>query len=222
MALSVEPVRESRVKRLLRWMRDRVWPMLDPPSGETSEKSAEPNLEPGLGVPEDVVRDVFARLSAELEAEADRRRAVENKLLAVGAVAPIAVTIMVAVVSFLSSGRARDFVPVSVLVMSVMAFYVALQLLRAMLAAIGGLQRMPYQASLVSDIIPVEVEDRSTYLRRACRDVVQKLEQHRAMNDEKVSQLAVAHESMTNAGVALVLGLVVFVGVVVCQACGDP
>ena len=222
MALPVDAVRESRAKRWLRNIRDCVWPMLDRPSGNLRDVCDKPNLDLGVDARDDVVPEVYARLSAEFEIETDRRRAVENKLVAVGAAAPIAVTIMVTAVSFLSSGRVRDLVPVSVIAISVMAFYVALQFLRAMLAAICGLSRKPYKVSMVSEIIPARAEDRSAYLRKGCSDFVRKIEQHREMNNVNVSQLALAHVSMRNAAWALVLGLFFLVGVILCQACGDP
>ena len=58
---------------------------------------------------------MYGRLASELENEGERRRAVETKLLSIVSVAPIAVSIMIAGTSFLSSGRLRDFAPVSVI-----------------------------------------------------------------------------------------------------------
>ena len=133
-----------------------------------------------------MVREVYGRLSAELEIEAERRRAVETKLLAVGSVAPIAVTIMVAAISFLSSGRLRDFVPESVVVVLVIAVYVALQFLRAMLAAIYGLSRMGYSGPQISEIVRAGTVEPSGYLRNASNDVARRIEQHRETTNEKV------------------------------------
>ena len=203
-----------RAKQVLRWLRDLVWATLDPPSGNLRGGAEEPRPEINADAHDDVVREVYGRLSAELEIEAERRRAVETKLVAVGSVAPIAVTIMVATVSFLSSGRLRDFVPASVFVILVMAVYVALQFLRAMLAAIYGLSRKSYAGPNISEIVLAGTEGRSGYLRNACNDVARRIEQHRETTNEKVSQLALAHWAIRNAVIALVVELVIVAGLI--------
>ena len=204
----------SRTKQVSHWLRDLVWATLDPPPrnllGDTDELRPEINAD----AHDDVVREVYGRLSAELEIEAERRRAVETKLLAVGSVAPIAVTIMVAAISFLSSGRLRDFVPESVLVVLIIAVYVALQFLRAMLAAICGLSRRGYSGPQISEIVRAGTVEPSGYLRNASNDVARRIEQHRETTNEKVSQLAVAHFAIRNAVVALVVELVIVAGLV--------
>ena len=213
MALQMAVVRDSRTKRVGRWLRDWIWATLDAPSRNLLNSSEEPTLLKDTN--DDVLQKVYGRLSAELEAETERRRAVEAKLLAVGSVAPIAVTIMVAAVSFLSSGRLPDFVPVSVIIILGMGFYVALQFLRAMLAAIWGLSRMKYAVPRVSEVLPDGTEELSAYLHRASKDLVGRIEQHRETMNVKVDQLALAHKSMRNAVTALVIGLFGLLGVIV-------
>ena len=220
--MPVDAVRDSRAKRRVRQIWDWVWPTLDRSSGNTRSECEKLDLEVKVDARSEVVREVYGRLSAEFEAETERRRGVETKLLAIGSVAPIAVTIMVAAVSFLSSGRVRDFVPVSVIVISIMAFYVALQFLCAMLAAIGGVSRKKYNVSNISEIMPNGEEDLNGYLRKTCGELAQRIEQHREMTNTKVSQLAVAHQAMRNAVRALVVGLLILVGVIVWETCCAP
>ena len=206
----------AQVAGVGRWLRDRVWVTLDPAVGSSRDDGDKPEVDGYAS--DDVVREVYGRLGAELEMESERRRAVEAKLLAVGAVAPMAVTIMGAVVAFLSSGRVGNFVPESVVVISVISVYVALQFLRAMLAAVAGLTRRAYAGPRMSEIVPSGREGVGGYLRRTCNECMCRIEQHREATNEKVSQLAVAHEAMRNAVTALVVQLVVLVGIVVWES----
>ena len=211
-------MQESRGRVVGRWLRDRIWATLDPVVGDRSGNAGDGHPEVNEDCSDEVVREVYKRLAVELDTEGDRRRAVEAKLLAVGAVAPVAVTIMVGAASFLSSGQLEDFVPVSVVVISAMAFYVALQFLRAMQAAIEGLTRRAYAVPRVSEMVPIAEEGVGGYLRRACNDLAGRIEQHRKTTDEKVSQLAVAHQSMRNAVTALVVELFVLIGFIVWES----
>ena len=218
MAGQVAGSQQSRWSVVGRWLRDRVWATLDPPVENSRCNAGELRQEVKEDASDEVVREVYRQLTVELEAEGERRRAVEAKLLAVGAVAPVAVTIMVAAASFLSSGRLGDFVPLSVVVIVVMAFYVALQFLRATQTAIEGLKRRAYSVPRISEIVPNGGEGVSGYLRRACNDLTGRIEQHRETTNEKVSELAVAHQSMRNAVTALVVELVVLAGLVVWES----
>ena len=215
-------VRDSRAQQVRRWIRDGVWATLDPPLRNLPNDAEKPKPEINADANDDVVREVYGRLSAELETEAERRRAVETKLLSIGSVAPIAITIMVAAASFLSSGRLRDVVPASVFVILFMAFYVALQFLRAMTAAICGLSRRSYAVPNISEIMPAGTEGLSEYLRNASNDLARRIEQHRDTTNEIVSQLAIAHKSIRNAVTALVVELLILFGLIVCESLTLP
>ena len=106
--------RDSSMKRVGRWLRDRVWATLDPPSTNLADDVEQPKPEINADADEEIVRTVYERLYAELQTEAERRRAVESKLIAAGSVAPIAVTIMVAVATFVSPCRLQESVSESV------------------------------------------------------------------------------------------------------------
>ena len=129
---------------------------------------------------------------------------------------------MVAAASFLSSGRLRDVVPASVFVILFMAFYVALQFLRAMTAAICGLSRRSYAVPNISEIMPAGTEGLSEYLRNASNDLARRIEQHRDTTNEIVSQLAIAHKSIRNAVTALVVELLILFGLIVCESLTLP
>lgn len=222
MAISVELARRSRAQRYVRQIRDSLWPRLDRTPGNTARERDKPKPEVNVYADIRLVREAYARLSVDLEAEAERRRAVENKLLAIGSVAPLAVTIVVAAVSFLSSGRLRDLVPASVIVVSVLAFYVASQFLCAMLAAIRGLSAKSYSVPSISEIMPDGADNLSVYLRKACNELARTIEQHRETTNANVSQLSVAHRAMRNAVSGLLVVLFVLVVVVVWQVRSVP
>src|SRR5688500_11026594 len=95
------PRRDSRLRAVGFWLLDRIWPTLEPPVASPSrdDENALPEIDPSAD--ETFLRQAYERLRDEMSAEADRRRAVEAKLVAVGAVAPIAVTIMAAMATFL-------------------------------------------------------------------------------------------------------------------------
>ena len=209
---------ESHVQHVGRWLRDRVWPTLDPPSPNSALDNDHLGPETNPHANDEFVRAVYERLCAEMETEAERRRAVEAKLLAAGSVAPIAVSIIVAAASFLSSGRPSDFGLVGMIVTSFSVFYVALQFLRAMLAAISGLSRASYEVPTISAILSTDTDGLKGYLRDASHDLARRIKQHRKTTNGKVSQLAIAHESIRNAVTALVIMLFVLFGLFVCES----
>ena len=128
---------------------------------------------------------------------------------------------MIAVATLLSPDRLQEF-ELESLVITFVAFYAALQFLRATLAAINGLSRMSYAVPTVSAILPASKEGVTGYLRNASNDRVHRLEQHREMTNDKVSQFAVAHESITNAVTAIVITLLILVGIIVWEYVTGP
>ena len=189
---------DSRLKRSVLWLKDRLWATLDPLPPSLDRNADQPRLE--INADAKVLRAVYERLSAELEVEADRKRTVVSKLIAAGSVASIAVTIMVAVATSMPSG------------LQVLMAYAAVQFLRATLAAINGLSRRSYIVPTRSDLLPDGTKGLVGYLRNACNDHVLRLEQHRETTNENVSQLALAHASINNALFALVFALVIPLG----------
>ena len=208
----------GNAKRVARWIRDRFWATLDPPAEDLSGDPEQPRCEISPNTDYDVLREVYARLTAELENEGERRRAVESKLLSIASGAPIAVSIMVAAASFLSSGRLPDFASGSVIAISFVALYVALQFLRALLAATRGVTRRSYATTSVSEIMPADTEGRNAYLCNASQGLARRIVQHREATNGMVSQLAVAHESIKNAVFGLVVELFILSGVIVWES----
>ena len=202
---------DSRLLVLSRWLRDRIWAKLDGPSTDTTAPPM--TLDPNVN--EDVLPLMFERLSDTLATETDRRRAVESKLVAAGTVAPIAVTLVLAVTTLLSPGRAQDFTSAGAITLALTAFYVALQFLRATLATITGLSRMSYDAALVSAVVSTGTASPADYLRQASIELGRRIMQHREATNAKVDQLALAHISIVNALVAFLIAILVLSAITV-------
>src|SRR5689334_4072255 len=120
---------------MLRMLCDWIWPTLEGKVTVSAYVAPSPILDPT------VAKEVFARLQAAVESEVDRMKSIDAKLMAVCSVAPICVTLLVAMVGFITSNKPETFTPLSVVGVTLVACYVALQFLRALLAAIAGLER---------------------------------------------------------------------------------
>jgi hypothetical protein len=150
----------------------------------------------------------------ELAAEVERLRIVESKLTTTASVATIPITLLLGVVTFLSSGRAQEFTPFSVIVLSGCAFYVAVQFLRAVLAAIRGLSRTNYPAPFATErVLPRASAE--AYWRDACEALANNIHAYQERTNAKVDQLELAHTSIINAVVALIAAIGILAVVVV-------
>jgi hypothetical protein len=186
-----------RSRRLFYWLRDRVWATVvarpkagGPPAFEWPNNTR---------VETEAVEASYNALKEELKAEDDRFKIVETKLLSVSTFVPVAMTITVAIVTFLTSGRVSQFTRTSILIVGTAGGYAALQFLRAALAAVNGLGRRSFAHMEIKDIAPRPNEKKEQYLQRACAQMVSILCINREGINKKVSQLALAHESIKNA-----------------------
>lgn len=187
------------------WLRDRIWPTLEgvAPEAPTSAKFRISDKADAA-----VIRLVVESLRCAVEAEEDRFKSADTKLIALCAMMPVSVTLLAAFVTFLSSGDVQKFTPESVTVITAIGAYVALQFLRALRAAIDGLQARGYLATTTADAQPDDHEDEATYLSRKAETLANRLNQHRHTNDDKISQLSLAYVAITNAVGGLLIALV--------------
>ena len=149
----------------------------------------------------------YDALKDELKAQEERAKTVETRLLSISSLAPVSMTIIVAVITFLTGDRAREFTEGSILVVGLIGSYVAFQFLLALLAAVNGLGRRSFTHVAIKDVVPQRDETKDAYLRRACAELMEVILHNRAVVDEKVSQLALGHEAVKNAvwGLLLIL-----------------
>lgn len=198
------------LKESLYWLRDRIVPTLVPaPPKEHSGEPTWPGVRP---FPLETLEAAYDALKEELRSQEDRAKTVETRLLSVSSLAPVSMTIMVAVVTFLTSDRAREFTWGSVLAVGLVGSYVAFQFLLALLAAVKGLGRRSFSHLSIRDLVPQPDETKDAYLRRACAELTEVIIHNRAAVDDKVSQLALAHEAVKNAvwGLLVVLIIILF------------
>ena len=193
------------LRRLLDW----IWPSL-----EGAGASSAPTL-PNVQLTCAVATELCTRLEAAVEADVDRMRSIDAKLMAVCSVAPICVTLLLAIVSFITTHRPGTFTPLSVLGVTTLACYVILQFLRALLAAIEGLQRrgfvVPTSASLWAQ---TDQESLNAYTLRACADLAERLHANRETTNGKVSQMALAHQAYRNAIVGMLVAVAIIGAIV--------
>lgn len=126
-------------------------------------------------------------------------------------------TVFVAMIAFLTSGKVQAFTPMSIWIVVVFAAYIALQFLLAIRAAIKGLGRRPFNRLSLEDLLPRGKESKKDYLQRTGKEIADAIAHNRSAIDQKVSQLALAHESIVNAVWALLVLLLVILAIVVIE-----
>jgi hypothetical protein len=191
---------------------DLVWPTLVAPPKKDDvaafewldDKSAD----------DGTIEAAYNLLKDELKSEDDRAKIIESKLLSISSLVPVAMTVTVAMVTFLTSGHVSQFTRTSILIVGTVGAYVALQFLRASLAAINGLGRRSYAHIETEEIAPKPKEKKAAYLQRICAQMTQIMAFNREVINKKVDQLALGHEAIKNAVTGLLLLLLVIVVIV--------
>src|SRR3989442_1563083 len=125
------------------WFWDRIWPTLV--SDPKAQDKTDPEWPATLTSTDEVLELAYEALREEMKSEDERIKVVEAKLLNISSFVPIAMTILVAIITFLTSGKVQLFTHMSVWVVAVFGGYIALQFLLAVRAAIKGLARRPFQ-----------------------------------------------------------------------------
>lgn len=198
------------MKKVLYWVRDRFWPYLEPLAEAQPPSSDEWSVTHALD--NDALEAAYALLKDEFKINLDLVKMVDSKLQSISSLSPIAITIVAAVIAFLIGGKVQQFTRVSILVVAIGGFYIALQFVRAMLAATKGLERKGYYFTRLSDIPPRLEEKKEAYIRRFCKDIADNLRRNREATNGKVDQLALGHEAIKNAvGGLLVVILVLLI-----------
>jgi hypothetical protein len=195
----------------LHWLRDRIRPTLVP--APPKEAASEPAWPAANTCPQETLVAAYDALRDELKAQEERAKTVETRLLSISSLAPVSMTIIVTVITFLTGDRAGKFTKASVLVVGLMGSYVAFQFLLALLAAVNGLGRRSFTHVAIKDVVPQRDETKDAYLRRACAELMEVILHNRVVVDEKVSQLALGHEAIKNAVWGLLLILITILAI---------
>lgn len=146
----------------------------------------------GLPGTKDELATCLAAIKELLDREEGRRQGVESRLTTIVGLSSIAGTIVVGAMI-----APRSLHGGFGLLLTFALFYLALQLCSAIRSAVSGLARRGYRANMPVDVLP-GAEAEAVHLRRQIRSLLATLADHRSVNDEKVTMMAVAHRAMHN------------------------
>jgi hypothetical protein len=205
---------EWTLKSIARRLPDWLVPTLE--EAEKVDRTAQVTVPWPENVDENVARLIHDGLAQLIDAETDRMKVADTKLIAVGAVVPIATAIVMGIVTFLTSRTLHGFTATSLILLVLFAWYIVGNLLIALRAAIRGLQARSYEALIPSSLLPHVGTSVAQYLSSTIQGQVGRVEQNREATNGKFSQLKLAHAAMQNAVVGLLLatlslGLIVIV-----------
>lgn len=140
-----------------------------------------------------------------LEEENERRQSVEARLTSIVGLTSIAGTVVFSGIVAQATGRLPAQAPLLKWMIVIGAVYLTLQICSALFAAVSGLSRRAYPADRPRDLLPPSGEAPPSYLRSRIVGLMEMVVEHQSANNEKVTQMAVAHRAMKN----FVFGLLV-------------
>lgn len=145
-----------------------------------------------------IVASYLAQSTSLLDAEDERRRGVESRLTSIIGLSSIAGTLVFGGILAQASGTLGSQNRFFRAMMAFGALYLALQICSAILAAIRGLERRGYTSAAPSDFLPDPQTTALVHLKTQVANQGTRLVDHRLQNNEKVSQMGVAHRAMKN------------------------
>lgn len=193
---------------------DLVFPVAEPLSGEkraAQEQRDKDELERGkeqvAALPGDVtlLEGYWGNCKKLLEDESDRRQGVEGRLTTMMGLCSIAATVVFGAIVGAATGTFHTQSMFLRFGLALGALYLTLQLCSAILAAVRGLSRRSYSVENSDVVLPGKDEDQAKHLRRYMGWCLESLSCHRANNNAKVTQMAVAHRAITNFLVGLIV-----------------
>ena len=154
---------------------------------------------------EAVLARYLADCTSLLEAEDSRRQGVEARLTSILGLFTIAGTIVFTSIVAQVVGTLRAPNSFFRWMFALCAFYLALQICCALVAALVGLGRRGYDMPTPRNIFPAAGESSAFHERQRITNCLQILADHQQRNNNKVTQMAVAHRAMMNFLVVLIL-----------------
>lgn len=170
-----------------------------------AERIAEVKLAGGLPSDEKRLSGYLESVEELVEKEQARRTSVEARLTSIIGLTSIAATVVLTALFSMAAGTLLFSQATAKLVLVSGCFYLALQLFAALFAAVEGLSRAAYVHETVVDLLPPASMVRTEFLRKCIVSKFDLLDQHKTVNNEKVSQMAVAHRAIKNFLVMLLL-----------------
>jgi hypothetical protein len=159
--------------------------------------------------PESVLTGSLAACTKLQDDEENRKQGIETRLTTILGLSSIAGTIVFGGILAQAVGTIRPESNLLRLVMAIGAVYLSLQICSAILAAVHGLMTRGYQTQLTNSAIPAADETQPAYIRRQINECVARVQNHRARNNSKATQLIAAHQAMKQFVFGLILLAVV-------------
>jgi hypothetical protein len=197
------------------WLRDRCWPTVGHLDPETAKQEAEtrksvydPDLfDQALRCSSEMIDDAVDQCKELLDLERQRGQSVQDRLNSIIGLSAIAVTVTFGTLLGLVYGKEEVTTApwYAKAITLVFILYILAQLVCAIFAALAGLARRQYMEPIPTDLLPNVEDTVFSIQRRRARSYLICLLDHYNNNSEKVEQLAVVHEALTNflAGVSL-------------------
>ena len=188
------------LKELLRCLRDGAMDIVWPRTTGGNEKP--PEFEEGLP---DISQELLDRIENTLNQQAplaqNRMVAVDRKLLSLFGLTSLLATLTTALVAGAAGiipGNVERTEKILVWVGMSFLLYIVIQLVRAVLATIKGLERTDYASQTKETMLQFGKETESEYRRRQIRDVTYVSEQHEWATNRKVEHIQVAYRAIRN------------------------
>jgi hypothetical protein len=194
---------------------DLFFPRIRPLSSKQIKEAETRHLSEKLRVQEHVaalppnekcLNGYFEEISKFIELEKTRKQSIETRLTSIIGLTSISGTIVFSGLVAQASGTIKVDSVFLKWLLAVGAFYLTIQICNALFAAFRGVSRTSYIAESASDVIPSPKTPINWFLREKIIKASFMLEDHREINNLKMSCMAVAHCAMRN----FVAGLLMF------------
>ena len=144
---------------------------------------------------------IEAELEKLIAQEDERHRSVDRKITSLLAIAPIATTIIIAIVVAILTATLdtiledrKSYIPLLVL-----TFYIGLQLVLAMIAIIQGQKSTSYSRNTIYGLEPRPDENPEAHKIRLINESMRNLLKDQTATNKKVSRMNIAHCAINNA-----------------------
>ena len=194
----------SRASSAWWWVRDRIFPTAQPftpeeceeheTRGQAREAEWQRRLD-HLPADEEPLKRHLDSCTELLADEDQRRQSVDSRLTTIIGLSSIAGSIVFGVL--LSNAPRRAPYGIHWMIVG-MLLYETLQIVAAMLAGVRGLERRAYDALRSDEILPPINATAAYHFRTNIHTCLETLEHHREENNQKVTQMAVAHCAVKN------------------------
>lgn len=204
---------------------DSVWPSARPHTSKERQRQIEKKHERTEAVAKrlmnwenfnDGERDVIRHeIESILEVEEKRRASVHARLSALIGMAAIAISVTFAMAGLVLNKSTIDLPSLFIIGFMFTAFYIALQFIFTVQAAVKVIQRVNVTALNAVDILCDNGENNAARTKRIIEILIKQFEDLQESTNKSVTQMAIAHTALRNACWCVLVSIVVLGGAVV-------